>query len=979
LALRAREIYYFVRVGNYASRPLRALQADFHKLGAAGDQAATRLERLQVQQRRLASQRVTQITRQARFLPGGRDFQSMQARQAQRLIRLQENQRRQLASIARAEERVTNLARARYDIETRITRITQAQNAIAGRLRARDTTPEAAARLRQMQGVNQRRLISSQMRMQENIGGVGAANAQIANQRRLFIETRASVAGLGSQVAREEAVMAEKAAVASRQIEYLNEQLRLNAAAQREVIAAQRQHRWDRIALGGRALSDLGRTAQYAGGLTILALGLMAREAAKFRTSIILAATQVGNNFRQVQASARQMGQGVLAQMRMFPASANDMAKASYDIYSSLTLQGNAQQQTAEGLKVLNIFNRAAVAGQTDLKDVTNAGITILNQFGRTARGSAVSINGLNKMMDQAFAAVRFGRETFQEFTTTLANAAPAAKAAHQSFANMAGTLAFLTRRLPVRQASVAYARLLEILQRSGQGLAQHGIQIRNQAGFMRPLDQIIGDIVKKFPKLAQGRQFAVNFFKEITKGSGTGTMGTIQARRALVFLVQQYTQYQHVLRQTTHDQGEFWKSFRALRASPEVKWRIFVNQLHALSIEIGQYAIPALMKLLAPVARVVKWFESLRAEQKRQIATFAVWTGGIALVAGTFAIILGTITRMITTFTTFGDKLGITTKGMETLAAEGGSISAVFARRLGIGIAILAMIQFHHQVGEIVRVMGGLHHVLGLISAILVGRMLANFIRVARVARTSAVSVVASEAAIGAEATVATGQVARLEAALLGLGNLEVVATVVIAYEVHRNAQKIRKNIETGGMSKLFDSIDKHIPILGKLDKITGFATKKTVQASNHYTKGYITIFDGRVYMWDGKRFVEIRPRDVKRGQQALGAAAGAAANTVRQKMRQQHHEQILHNRTVQQWIALAIKANKFAAAHPHNLAAQIRAARIMDQIQKRFTGAQLEGIQAVVGADTKATRKRISNAKQLSKEALDNMKTSL
>ena len=1121
MALRAREIYYFVRMGNYASRPLKALQSDFARLGASGDAAARKLEALDLQQKRLARN----IALRRANIPVMRESN---------LLRIQEQQAAISKAGAALDAKRTALTNQRMAAETNLDKAIERGNILeqervalqarqlALSLRSRAAINVQAAQLASQRGTLTRagEMIPAQRRIAEieraralaqqravigkgglspaqreaALGGRISRSAGIAGQQAKFLATEKAVqsANLAIQrLAASEALLAErntilnasftKLAAAEEQlkaatiqddialskmgaratdnavavdkyraeIRLLTENMQLlvaeegrlsaaemklvearlagaaaiakeNEAMQLEVAqlarvaaemrlvnAEQTKQRWDRISLGGRALADFGRTAQYAGGITVLALGAAARAAAGFRTKVVLAATQVGDAFgsvtnrvKQTNTVADQLEKGLIRQMRQFPASADEMAKSSYDIYSSLTLQGNATQQTAQGLKILSVFQRAAVAGQTKLSDVTNAGITILNQFGKENATAGEQVSQLNKFMDQAFSAVRFGRTTFAEFTGMLANAAPAAKAANQSFSDMAGTLAFLTRRLPVRQASVGYARLLEILQRSEEGLKSHGVNVRdNVTKQYRSLQDIIGDIRNKFPEVAKGRKSIIELFKEITKGSGAGTMGTVQARRAFVFLIQQYRQYRQILKLTTKDQGEFWKSFRALQASPEVKWKIFVNQLHALTIEIGQYAIPALVKLIEPIKQAVKWFEGLSDQQKKQIATFAVWAGGIALIAGTFAVIIGTLTRVVATLAEFSAKMSGASVEARILAGEAGSITAIMAKRLGLAAAILLMIQFHDQTKDVINALGGLKTVINILTTVYLVNMMRKWALAATVAQASAATIVAAEAEVGGASILGAAGMARFAASarllrmdaialLARVGPLVAALTALAAMDIIKTSIKISIDLIRGEgwndetIGKILSLIPGYrgigipgtrfqLPGLGELGgkalgKLGVLPHKPQKLAEDKITKGYVTIFNGVAYRWDGKKWTIYDPKKLATQKQVAAAEKKVA------EVKAQLH----HNKSVQEYIALARKANAYAKAHPRDLQAQIRAAHIMSVIQKKFTGDELAGIEAVISADTAATKKRISNSKQYADEAMANMK---
>lgn len=1084
MALRAREIYYFVRVGNYASRPLRALQSDFTKLGAAGDAAAHRLERLRIEQQRLQRSIAT------------RQMAIPLARQAS-ILRLQQQ------ALAIDKQRIT-LANRRTTIDSRIagteSKINQAlaRGNVLEKERVLLESKLAAASLRQQKGlaVQQASLASQRAQVtrsralvprQQTIARLGVAEgrARVAATGAVLgqaaISRRATLAGdissdpklaraqaayiaatralknfelaeikLGNTtktLAERQQILAASAErlvavetelkVATQQqalsLERLDAQQLKNTAqveryreelvafsgqiqllvseeakltlAERQLIAAriqsalaiakqtgmmdaevaalervsaamleqqaiERRHTWQTWGLRARAVSDFGRTMQYAGAITVFAMAAMAKTAAHFRTQVVLAATQVGDEFgnvgnriKQTNAIADQLQSGLLRQMKQFPASADEMAKASYDIYSSLTLQGTASDKTAQGLRILRVFQQAAVGGQTKLSEVTNAGITILNQFGDANLSAGKQIDQLRKFMDQAFSAVRFGRTTFSEFTTMLANAAPAAKAANQGFANMAGTLAFLTRRLPVRQASVAYARLLEILQRSEKGLVQHGIAVRDTVTkAYRPLDKIIGDIVRRNPDLVKGRKNIIEFFKEMTKGSGTGTMGTIQARRAFVFLVQQYKQYQGVLKSTTRDQGEFWKSFRALQASPEVKWKIFVNQLHALAIEIGQYAIPALIKMLAPIQKLVQWFEKLDDKTKKQIATLAVWTGGILLIGGTLAVFIGTIGRMVTTFANLGTAMFGTRAAMGGLAAEAGFLTVETAGLFAIAAALLYLYvkypaQFKKVAGSVFDVKGAFKALEGSINDVkTVIRGLGDLIDVVSTKLKS----------LHGSANPATTSMNRLwraaRSAYHWLKNLASIKPIKIVITFAFKATGLG-----GKLGRMLDVIRN--PLKGALNAATPGPIKFGLGLLRDTAKIIDKIDPKKINPPLGTnrtdprihQAITLAQRNAKEQKKTAVAAAIA---------------QIERNKSAQEWIKLAIKANRYAAAHPKNLAAQTKAYQIMNTIQSKFQGAQLQGIQAVISADTAGTKKRIKNVQTLAKATIDNMK---
>jgi len=986
VALRARELYYFVRVGNFATRPLRALQADFHKLGAAGDQAAARLERLNIQQKRLQAQQKRMVARALSPVGDLRNAQAVQAAMS-RQVALQSRLRNSALERSKVDTAIYKNQTTQLDLQHRLEVAQRRLNSLKEEDLATERGITAAHRVNMLT----RQLTGAQM-----AGGDLAGRFKVLDSAAINVRNQIKGVELELQrlAASEEMASAETTHLI-RQLNILGMQLAEVEAEQRAVNASMKQQKWDRIALRARAMSDFGRSAQYAGALTVIAFGLMGRAAMKFNEQVTLAATQVGNNFQEVQRVTDVTSKAILDQMLRFPASADEMAKASYQIFSSLTLQGNASEQAAQGMGILEMANKAAVAGLAPLEDVTSAMIVILNQFAKAGKNAAVDTSTLEDKLNTAFAAVRFGQMTFAQFTATLAQASPAAKAFGQTFEEMSGTLAFLSRHMPAKQAAVSFARLTEVLQRAEEGLKKHHISIRNAAGDYRPLHEILGQIAHDFPEVAKNRRSLLLFIKDITKGTAgaTGIAGTAQARRGLQPLLRQFIQYNALRKSVIKDNGEFLKSLKSLRATPEQKWKLFVNQLHVLAITVGAEVIPAMMQIIGGLQKAVHWFNSLDQSTKHAIATVGIWGGVALLVGGTLAVIGGTVMRLAAQFRWFEKAIFSNKTVLKLLAGEAGSATTRLAIMLGVFPALIyLMIRFHDQVIKVIKVLNELGNKVGgtgNILQIVFGTLLLS--KLIRIGAGIPVLVRLAGAMFGVRtaAVAATPKVAgllRLLQYLKTIGPIAIVVTVAIVADKLRDMEKRPRNW-----------LQKHLPFLRSIDKFADKFTPDFLDSEKTRTaramsereqknlksmhrkvaKGFMTLYQGHMYRWTGSKWMQITPKQAI----ALGRKDQIAAD---QKLNRQailHATRVakalkLSNRSREQWIKLAIRANKAAAKDPSNLAKQIRAAQIMNEIQSRYKGAELEGIQAVINADNKATKKRIKNAQDIRQEAIDNMR---
>lgn len=393
--------------------------------------------------------------------------------------------------------------------------------------------------------------------------------------------------------------------------------------------------KWETVAQRGHMVSGIGRQAQLIGGAGAAALGFAANAAAQLSSKATLAATQLGNNVRQVSKESVANFKAITDQMGMFPSAADDMAASLYDLFSTLNINGK------QGRNILIQVNKAAVAGALSTQDATAGVLSILSNFKeipQTAAGVATALN-------RSFAAVRFGRMTMAEFQKTLSTTAPAAKNAQQSFNNLAGTMAFLTRSLGPAKAAVGYQRLLEVLggTQMTKGLKERGVSLRDARGHYLQLDQMIGVLIKKFPQLQKGGFFAQNFFKQIGN-----IQSTSQARRAFVTLVQDVGGYQNILKKTTGDNNEFRKSYDAMSQTAGVKWAKALNQLKSLWLQLGAAAIPAITGMLQPISRLVKWFQNLDDATKKSIGKWLAYGSAITFVGGTILVAIGSIAAMV-------------------------------------------------------------------------------------------------------------------------------------------------------------------------------------------------------------------------------------------------------------------------------------------------------------------------------------------
>lgn len=528
-----------------------------------------------------------------------------------------------------------------------------------------------------------------------------------------------------------------------------------------------------RVESYAQAVQNIGKALRLVGAVAAVSLGIAAVSAAKFNQQLTLAASQarpVGAG-ANVTANIQTKLQGVvLKQMQQFPASSQEMADSLYQIFSSTSVQNIGQAAS-----MLTTFNKAAVAGGSDLGSMTDAAITLFNNF----VGKGKEFSNITQALNVFFSAVRYGRTNATQFAASLSNVIGIATEAGLKFTDVADAMAILTRQTGANTTSrdaTGLARLIEQLSKPSmiKGLAGIGVhEIDPVTNKLKPLLTIVTEI-KENANLKGVN--ALNFFK--TMGN---SQGTIQARRVLAFLLNNVKDYHTVAGQVTKDNNEFEKSFQALSKSPGVKWAVLINQLKALAILIGTQAIPAFVKMGQPLVKLLKWFNDLSSGQQKAIGYFGAISSVALVLGGSLLVLLGYVTKLVLTIKLFK---------LAAIGSEAGLASVSLVVLVGALTALgLILYKDPHLITQLVSALGGLKGILILVTVALIAMKAISII--------SWLSTLA--AAMTVEGTAAEGAAVRTEAlrlSLLKLKTLGPLAIAVVVTEIFLHKGQIDKSV---------------------------------------------------------------------------------------------------------------------------------------------------------------------------------------
>jgi|TARA_R100000479_G_scaffold176487_1_gene131348 TP901 family phage tail tape measure protein len=193
---------------------------------------------------------------------------------------------------------------------------------------------------------------------------------------------------------------------------------------------------------GARRMGD--ETRKASGGVSALAasakrlVGIMAagftfsviaQEAKQFSTAMAEVSTLVDTAVYDMQA----LNKAALEQSSMFGTASTDQARALYQVISA------GASSATEAVTTLDAANRLAIGGVTDVATAADGLTSVLNAYGNRVEGAAA-------VSDALFVAMRAGKTTIGELSSSLGKVAPLAAQAGVSFDELAASVSALTK-----------------------------------------------------------------------------------------------------------------------------------------------------------------------------------------------------------------------------------------------------------------------------------------------------------------------------------------------------------------------------------------------------------------------------------------------------------------------------------------------------------------------------------------------------
>jgi TP901 family phage tail tape measure protein len=328
------------------------------------------------------------------------------------------------------------------------------------------------------------------------------------------------------------------------------------------------------------------------------------------------------------------LGKEIRGLTKDIPQAASELAAAEYDIISA----GVALEKS---VGVLELSAKAAVAGVTDTKTAANAGIAVINAYGK-------SIDELGDVYDVLFQTVKIGVTTFPELSQNIGEVLPTAKAANVGIKEVGASIAALTK------AGIRTPQAMTALKGAINALAAPAPEAKKQfdalgitwEGLIPTLDKIR----EKGMDIAQMRLLIPD----------------VEARTGVLALTQNFDSLIDILGEMETAGGATQAAYEKMADTPENQMKLFKNTINDITMSAGQLVATGLLPIAKAVRLAIESLSDADPVTKGIVLTlgsaaagFLIWKLGLGnMVTGLIGFVLqaraanvamGTLTQQIT------------------------------------------------------------------------------------------------------------------------------------------------------------------------------------------------------------------------------------------------------------------------------------------------------------------------------------------
>jgi TP901 family phage tail tape measure protein len=372
---------------------------------------------------------------------------------------------------------------------------------------------------------------------------------------------------------------------------------------------------------GGIAM--MGAGAATLGGLTALAVKSMGFSSAMAEVSTLVDTTAIDMD---------ALGKSVQTLSTTYGSAPTDTAKALYQTISS------GVSDAADATKLLDVANRTAIGGVTDVFTAVDGLTSLMNAYG-------LSVSEAEALSGQLFIGMRAGKTKIGELSGVIGRVAPIMAEMNVSTGETIGALSALTKtgmstemastRLTgiVNQLGTVSADGVAVWKKLTAGTKYAGtafditaLQSKGLVGFLQMVKDVVGDDTKSMKELFSSQEAFSGILPLV--GSQWGALNDIVAQMGTPL-------------------GETQAAYEKMRATSEQSMKRMTASVSVLGDTLGATVAIALQPFMEHVTaiadKIITWAQE-NPGLAETLMKVALGIGAVLLVGGTLITILGAI-----------------------------------------------------------------------------------------------------------------------------------------------------------------------------------------------------------------------------------------------------------------------------------------------------------------------------------------------
>jgi TP901 family phage tail tape measure protein len=363
-----------------------------------------------------------------------------------------------------------------------------------------------------------------------------------------------------------------------------------------------------------RRFNSAGTTMLYTGAAIATGLGYAVNEAVKFEKAMATVSTTIDNTTPEMMA---RMGQDVLNMSKIIPKPLSELTEGLYDVVS-------AGIDAKYAMTVLDASGRLAVAGLGTTQQGVDILTSSLNSFNMEGTESA-------NISNMVFKAVKYGKTTVDQLSTSFGNSAALIKNSNVSLAEYLATTAVLTTTgmsASRAQTQVASAVTALIKPAKSMSLVLAALGAKDIPEFIKKN----GGLVKTLRLVRdQADKMGILNSKAFGRKEGFNAM--------LSLLGPLNDEYLKVMKDMTGGTDTLTESFDKQQNTTAAGFQRLKNNATILAITIGDQLLPRINEF---VARLTPTVEGITEWTKRNS-----WLSSTLLKASLALLILGAVAKV--------------------------------------------------------------------------------------------------------------------------------------------------------------------------------------------------------------------------------------------------------------------------------------------------------------------------------------------